>query len=160
MALFSIRRTIAALAAAITLTATLFTHAAQATNWHGSKFLQVYSMSHVGDARSKAWHLKKAGFGDTAIFKSSNGYYAVVAGKVPNGSEHVVKQLKHWGKIPHDSFLTTGKAYVKAVSLHAANPTYGHVSGYQPMRKPHHLGTSVYRHQHGYGHKKVTRYGY
>lgn len=151
----TLRRSIAALAAAITLTATLFGQAAQATNWHGSKFLQVYSMSHVGEARAKAWHMKKAGFGDAAIFRASNGYYAVVAGKVPHGSEHVVKELKHWGKIPHDSFLTSGRAYVEQVSLHKPKP-HGHLSGYKPAATPQYHAKPV----HAHGYRKVIVYGY
>ena len=158
MARFSLRRTIAALAAAVTLTASLMGNAAQATNWHGSKFLQVYSMSYVGEARAKAWQMKKQGFGDAAIFRAKNGYYAVVAGKVAHGSEYVVKELKHWGKIPHDSFLTSGKAYVEQISLHKPKPTHGHVSGYTPAHKPQYHAKPAYG--HSYGHKKVIVYGY
>jgi len=154
MARFTFRHTIAALAAAVTVTATFIGNAAHATGWHGSKFLQVYSMRYVDDARAKAWHMKKKGFGDTAIFRASNGYYAVVAGKVARGQEGVVKDLKHWGKIPHDSFLTSGKAYVEEISLHQPKyqTSHGHVSGYNPVKQSH-VST-------GYGHHKVIVYGY
>lgn len=160
MARFSFRRSIAALAAAITLTTALLGNAAQATNWQGSKFLQVYSMSHVGEARSKAWHLRQKGFGDAAVFLAANGFYAVTAGKVPHGSEHVVGELKHWGKIPHDSFLTSGKAYVRQISLKQHKPVQGsvqgHLSGYgHPKAKPAHVRTYV-----PHGAKKIIVYGY
>jgi hypothetical protein len=153
MARFTIRRTITALAAAVTLTATLVGNAAQATSYHSSKFLQVYSMAYVADARAKAWQMKKKGFSHAAIYRASNGYYAVVAGKVPYGKEHVVKELKHWGKIPHDSFLTSGRAYVEEISLHKPKHTgaHGHVSGYKPAA--HKVPT---RH----GHHKVIVYAY
>lgn len=154
MARITIRRTITALAAAVTLTATLVGNTAQATNWHGSRFLQVYSMAYVDDARAKAWQMKKKGFGHAAIFRAANGYYAVVAGKVPHGKEHVVKELRHWGKIPQDSFLTSGKAYVEEISLHKPRDhrSRGHVSGYTPP-PPRHVST---RH----GHHKVIVYSY
>ena len=149
MARFTFRHTVAALAATITLTAALFGQAAQASGWGGSKFLQVYSMSRVDEARAKAWHLRRQGFGDAAIFRASNGYYAVVAGKVACGAEHVVKELKHWGKIPRDSFLTSGTAYVEEISLKQTRP---HLSGYHPApQAPARPAT---------GHGKVIVYSY
>ena len=141
MKLFSFRRTIAALAAAVTLSASMLGSQAQATSYHhGAKYLQVFSMSYVDDARAKARHLRNKGFEDATVFKSSNGFYAVVAGKVPYGSEHVVHKLKKWGKIPHDSFLTTGKHYVKQIAIYGHNKHYGNhgVSGYKPAHKPVH----------------------
>lgn len=160
MALFSIRRTIAALAAVVTLGATFLGHAAQATPY-GSKYLQVYSMSYVGDARSKAWEMKNRGFEQTQIFQANNGYYAVVVGRLPHGSEAYVHQLKSWGKIPHDSFLTSGGAYDHEVSLHKKHvkPTQYH--GYKPA-KPHAQKVYVPKHkpQTHHGYRKVIVYGY
>ena len=142
---FTLRHLIATCAIALTLTVTLLSGTARATNWHGTRFLQVYSMVHLADARARAHHLKARGFGDTAIFQASNGLFAVTVGKVPQGGEQVVHDLKACGKIPVDSFLTSGRHYVAQISLQP--PTRGYLSGYVPPRPQS-------------GHKKVITYTY
>lgn len=145
MKLFSLRRLIASAAAAITLAATLINTApAQATSYHAKKYLQVYSMRYLDDARAKAWHLRKNGFEAATVYKSSNGFYAVVAGKLPAHRKDIVEKLKWQGKIPGDSFLTSGRYYVKNMGLHAPKhghkpaykSSYGHKPAYKPAHKP------------------------
>lgn len=151
---FALRHLIATCAIAVTLTLTLLSGAARATNWQGTRFLQVYSMVHLDDARARAWRLKNQGFGDTAIFKASNGLYAITVGKVPHGAEHVVHDLKACRKIPQDAFLTSGRHYVAQINLHAPAHGHDHLSGYAPghvhkvQPRPHS------------GHKKVITYYY
>lgn len=170
MTTFSLRRLIASAAAAITLAATIFSSApAQATSYHNTKYLQVYSMSYADDARAKAWHLRKQGFKGATVFKSKNGLYAVVAGVIPAHRNDIVKDLKWKGAIPSDSFLTSGSSYIKEISLHGHKPhhkpayksSYGHSNGqsyhntHKPSYKPSHK-QPAYKHHNG----KVVKYYY
>ena len=84
----------------------------------GARYLQVYSFQYVDSARSKARSLRRHGFDKANVYKTSNGWYAVTAGKVWRGQEHVVDRLKWKGAIPQDSFLTEGTRYLHEVSLH------------------------------------------
>ena len=106
--------------------AALLPGAAGATGFYrpAPRFLQVYSFRRRDVAIWKAWQLRACGFDHAAVFCARNGFYAVTAGKVHAGNENLVRKLKWQGKIPQDSFLTSGRAYVSRVSLGSYPPRH------------------------------------
>lgn len=141
------RRQVLARLAGLALIATPLAPAgAQATGYHRpARYLQVYSFRWKHEALSKAWALRRLGFDHAAVFCASNGFYAVTAGRVPAGQDYLVEQLKRQGRIPADSFLTSGRAYVAEVPLGAHPPRPRPTP--QPRYRPSWQGS-----RHGGGH--------
>ncbi len=134
MKLLSLRSMITTIAAAITLSVTMISATASMASAGQPKWLQVYSMRHVTDAQNKAWDLRQNGVQHATVFQAHNGFYAVVAGKIAHNEQHLVSEWKQWNKIPHDSFLTSGKQYYQEISMHGYQPKPAH----KPKPKTYH----------------------
>ena len=91
----------------------------------GWSWVIVYSRPTLGEAVDLAKQLE-TDWPSTSIFQSQNGWYAISIGTLrDNDQQHLKDEWIATGRIPDDSFLSSGEKLVRKVILDGPTPQQG-----------------------------------